>query len=200
MKEFMTQKELVGEFMAFLKNKGYYNMYRNRMMPKKYILGIGDNTIEEFAETIYNFDLLTLATLRCSLHDEEISTMVSQFIKQFNRKHKEDIKNQYIDTIRLLYRYIRDNKLETTFSRVYGSKREFDEHIIKCKQPFFFCSFPRMVLDRKYICDNNNATLIYEHDKLEQGFRMYYKEMVTEQQQDEWTNEKYTEGSDSTPI
>ena len=185
MKEFMTQKELVGEFMAFLKNKGYYNMYRNRMMPKKYILGIGDNTIEEFAETIYNFDLLTLATLRCSLHDEEISTMVSQFIKQFNRKHKEDIKNQYIDTIRLLYRYIRDNKLETTFSRVYGSKREFDEHIIKCKQPFFFCSFPGMVLDRKYICDNNNATLIYEHDKLEQGFRMYYKEMVTEQQQDE---------------
>ena len=185
MKEFMTQKELVGEFMAFLKNKGYYNMYRNRMMPKKYILGIGDNTIEEFAETIYNFDLLTLATLRCSLHDEEISTMVSQFIKQFNRKHKEDIKNQYIDTIRLLYRYIRDNKLETTFSRVYGSKREFDEHIIKCKQPFFFCSFPGMVLDRTYICDNNNATLIYEHDKLEQGFRMYYKEMVTEQQQDE---------------
>ena len=52
MKEFMTQKELVGEFMAFLKNKGYYNMYRNRMMPKKYILGIGNNTIEEFAETI----------------------------------------------------------------------------------------------------------------------------------------------------
>ena len=196
MKEFMTQKELVGEFMAFLKNKGYYNMYRNRMMPKKYIIGIGDNTIEEFAETIYNFDLLTLATFRCSLHDEEISTMASQFIKQFNRKHKEDIKNQYMETIRLLYRYIRDYKLMATFSRVYGSKREFDEHIIKCKQPFFFCSFPGMVLDRTYICDHNNSTLIYEHDKLEQGFRMYYKEMVTEQQQDEWTNamanEKYT--------
>lgn len=192
MKEFMTQKELVGEFMAFLKNKGYYNMYRNRMMPKKYILSIGDNTIEEFAETIYDFDLLTLATLRCSLHDEEICTMASQFIKQFNRKHKEDIKNQYMETIRLLYRYIRDYKLMTTFNRVYGSKREFDEHIIKCQQPFFFCSFPGMVLDSKYICDHNNATLIYEHDKLEQGFRMYYKEMVTEQQQDEWTNEKYT--------
>lgn len=185
MKEFMTQKELVGEFMAFLKNKGYYNMYRNRMMPKKYILGIGDNTIEEFAETIYNFDLLTLATLRCSLHDEEISTMVSQFIKQFNRKHKEDIKNQYIDTIRLLYRYIRDNKLETTLNTVYGSKREFDEHIIKCKQPFFFYSFPEMVLSSKYICDHNSTTLIDEHSKLLHCFYLYYKEIVTEQQQDE---------------
>lgn len=185
MKEFMTQKELVGEFMAFLKNKGYYNMYRNRMMPNKYILGIRDNTIEEFAETIYNFDLLTLATLRCSLHDEEISTMVSQFIKQFNRKHKEDIKNQYIDTIRLLYRYIRDNKLETTLNTVYGSKREFDEHIIKCQQPIFSCSFPGMVLSSKYICDHNSTALIDEHSKLLHGFYLYYKKIVTEQQQDE---------------
>ena len=185
MKEFMTQKELVGEFMAFLhENKGYYEIWCDVMLPKKNIIA-RSATMEEFAEMIYDFGLLSLGALRCLLHDEEISTMVSKFIKQFNRKHKEDIKNQYIDTIRLLYRYIRDNKLETTLNTVYGSKREFDEHIIKCKQPFFFCSFPGMVLDRKYICDNNNATLIYEHDKLEQGFRMYYKEIVTEQKQDE---------------
>ena len=185
MKEFMTQKELVGEFMAFLhENKGYYEIWCDVMLPKKNIIA-RSATMEEFAEMIYDFGLLSLGALGSSFHNHDIKTMVSEFAKHFSDKHKEDIKNQYIDTIRLLYRYIRDNKLETTLNTVYGSKREFDEHIIKCKQPFFFCSFPGMVLDRKYICDNNNATLIYEHDKLEQGFRMYYKEIVTEQKQDE---------------
>ena len=184
MKEFMTQKELVGEFMTFLHNNGYYKKYYNIMAPKKYIISVKD-TIEEFAEEIYNFDILTLAAFRCALHNADIRAMVCQFIKDFNRKYKEDIKNQYMDTIRLFYRYIRDYKLETTLSRVYGSKREFDEHIIKCQQPFFFCSFPGMVLDSKYICDHSNATLVDEHDKLVDGFRIYYTKIVTEQQQEE---------------
>ena len=185
MKEFMTQKELVGEFMAFLhENKGYYEIWCDVMLPKKNIIA-RSATMEEFAEMIYDFGLLSLGALGSSFHNHDIKTMVSEFAKHFSDKHKEDIKNQYMETIRLLYRYIRDYKLMATFSRVYGSKREFDEHIIKCKQPFFFCSFPGMVLDRTYICDHNNSTLIYEHDKLEQGFRMYYKKIVTEQQQDE---------------
>ena len=184
MKEFMTQRELISEFMAFLKNKGYYNMYRNMMMPKKYILGIGDNTIEEFAETIYDFDLLSLGALGSSFHNHDIRTMVSEFTKHFSDKHKEDIKNQYIDTIRLLYRYIRDNKLETTLNTVYGSKREFDEHFIKCQQPIFSCSFPGMVLSSKYICDHNSTNLIDEHSKLLHGFYLDYKKIVTEQQQE----------------
>ena len=185
MKEFMTQKELVGEFMAFLhENKGYYEIWCDVMLPKKNIIA-RSATMEEFAEMIYDFGLLTLAAFRCALHNADIRAMVCQFIKDFNRKYKEDIKNQYIDTIRLLYRYIRDNKLETTLNTVYGSKREFDEHIIKCKQPFFFCSFPGMVLDSKYICDHSNATLVDEHDKLVDGFRIYYTKIVTEQQQEE---------------
>lgn len=45
----------------------------------------------------------------------------------------------------------------------------------------------------RFLRENHiSYAFIYEHDKLEQGFRMYYKEIVTEQQQDEWTNEKYT--------
>ena len=184
MKEFMTQKELVGEFMAFLHNNGYYKKYYNIMAPKKYIISVKD-TIEEFAEEIYNFDILTLAAFRCALHNADIRAMVCQFIKDFNRKYKEDIKNQYMETIRLIYRYIRDNKLETTLNTVYGSKREFDEHIIKCQQPIFSCSFPGMVLSSKYICDHNSTALIDEHSKLLHGFYLYYKKIVTEQQQDE---------------
>ena len=184
MKEFMTQKELIGEFMTFLHNNGYYKKYYNIMAPKKYIISVKD-TIEEFAEEIYNFDILTLAAFRCALHNADIRAMVCQFIKDFNRKYKEDIKNQYMDTIRLFYRYIRDNKLETTLNTVYGSKREFDEHIIKCQQPIFSCSFPGMVLSSKYICDHNSTTLIDEHSKLLHGFYLYYKKIVTEQQQDE---------------
>ena len=184
MKEFMTQKELIGEFMTFLHNNGYYKKYYNIMAPKKYIISVKD-TIEEFAEEIYNFDILTLAAFRCALHNADIRAMVCQFIKDFNRKYKEDIKNQYMETIRLLYRYIRDYKLMTTFIRVYGSKREFDEHIIKCQQPIFSYSFPSMVLSSKYICDNNSTTLIDEHSKLLHGFYLYYKKIVTEQQQDE---------------
>ncbi len=184
MKESMIQKELIGEFMTFLHNNGYYKKYYNIMAPKKYIISVKD-TIEEFAEEIYNFDILTLAAFRCALHNHDIKTMVSEFAKHFSDKHKEDIKNQYIDTIRLLYRYIRDYKLMTTLSRVYGSKREFDEHIIKCQQPIFSCSFPGMVLSSKYICDHNSATLIDEHSKLLHGFYLYYKKIVTEQQQDE---------------
>ena len=184
MKEFMTQKELIGEFMTFLHNNGYYKKYYNIMAPKKYIISVKD-TIEEFAEEIYNFDILTLAAFRCALHNADIRAMVCQFIKDFNRKYKEDIKNQYMDTIRLFYRYIRDNKLETTLNTVYGSKREFDEHIIKCQQPIFSCSFPGMVLSSKYICDHNSTALIDEHSKLLHGFYLYYKKIVTEQQQDE---------------
>ena len=128
MKEFMTQKELVGEFMAFLhENKGYYEIWCDVMLPKKNIIA-RSATMEEFAEMIYDFGLLNLGALGGSSHNHDIKTMVSEFAKHFSDKHKEDIKNQYIDTIRLLYRYIRDNKLETTLNTVYGSKREFDEH------------------------------------------------------------------------
>lgn len=185
MKEFMTQKELVCEFMAFLhENKGYYEIWCDVMLPKKNIID-RSLTMEEFAEMIYDFGLLSLGALGSSFHNHDIKTMVSEFAKHFSDKHKEDIKNQYIDTIRLLYRYIRDNKLETTLNTVYGSKREFDEHIIKCQQPIFSCSFPGMVLSSKYICDHNSTALIDEHSKLLHGFYLYYKKIVTEQQQNE---------------
>lgn len=128
MKEFMTQRELISEFMAFLhENKGYYEIWCDVMLPKKNIIA-KKATMEEFAEMIYDFGLLSLGALGSSFHNHDIRTMVSEFTKHFSDKHKEDIKNQYIDTIRLLYRYIRDNKLETTLNTVYGSKREFDEH------------------------------------------------------------------------
>lgn len=185
MKEFMTQKELVGEFMAFLhENKGYYEIWCDVMLPKKNIID-RSLTMEKFAEMIYDFGLLSLAALGSSLHNHTINTMVSEFARYFSDKHKEDIKNQYMETIRLLYRYIRDYKLMTKFSIVYGSKREFDERIIKCQQPIFSCSFPGMVLSSKYICDHNSTTLIDEHSKLLHGFYLYYKKIVTEQQRDE---------------
>ena len=138
MKEFMTQSEVVNEFVSFLTTNGLLEKYKELIESRvshssnKYLDMLREsNDIGEYLHKLTDSDeiidlkfITSTPNSRCKDIDcEETSSFFAiseMFITQFNKDHKEEI----IDTIgkarKLLIRYIKENERKKIIE-YYGS-------------------------------------------------------------------------------
>lgn len=125
MKEFMTQDELIDEFVEYLEDNWVIEKFHNDalgVLPRIEVGYKGD--LLTFIKSAGKNSILDLSKL-CNIvicPTTRNYRIACEFVENFNARHAMEIAEQYNTAVKLLARYTRECRQTETIECLYGSK------------------------------------------------------------------------------